>query len=358
MIFKRLAFVISFLAMACIAACQPTPQTPSSAVIASTATAAPAPQSVQPTPAALVASPKPAGPSAEAKAYLNAALDIMEQHSLNRRTIDWTKLRTTTFERAAAARVPADTYTVIRSALMELGDHHSIFNSPEDGQAIDNGSWQLTPPTGMLVHDRIASIVVPAFLGNEAQAISYAEQAHAVIARLDQARPCGWIVDLRDNTGGNMWPMLAGIGPVLGDGMAGAFTDLDDQHIDYGYYAGAAREGQETVIKVNTPYQLRAAMPTVAVLTSGETASSGEAITVAFRGRPDTKSFGQSTYGVSSGNEGFPLSDGAFIYLTTSVFADRTGVRYGQEIVPDTVVSESREAAATWLLEQPACRPE
>jgi hypothetical protein len=76
------------------------------------------------------------------------------------------------------------------------------------------------------------------------------------------------------------------------------------------------------------------------------------------QGRPGTRSFGQSTDGLSSGNAGYPLSDGAFIFLTTVVFADRTGTRYGQEIVPDTVVSEAREAAATWLLEQPACRPE
>jgi carboxyl-terminal processing protease len=281
----------------------------------------------------------------------------MEQHSINRRKIDWATLRTRAFERAVASQVPAETYMAIRLALMELGDEHSFFSIPEEAQAVDDGSQPLTLPSGVLLPDRIALIEVPAFTGNEAQALSYAEEAHAVIAKLDQANPCGWIVDLRNNTGGNMWPMLAGIGPVLGDGMAGAFADLDDHRIEYGYYAGAARIGQETVITVTTPYHLRAAMPTVAVLTNSNTASSGEAITVAFRGRPDTRSFGQATFGVSSGNEGFPLSDGAFIYLTTSVLADRTGVRYGQRILPDTVVVESREAAAKWLLEQSACRP-
>jgi C-terminal processing protease CtpA/Prc len=282
----------------------------------------------------------------------------MEQHSLNRRKIDWAALRATTFERAAAARVPANTYTAIRSALMQLGDQHSFFRPPEEVQAIDTGSQSSTLPSGVLIHDRIASIVVPAFIGNEAQAMTYVKQAHTVIAKLDQLHPCGWIVDLRNNTGGNMWPMLAGVGPVLGDGMAGAFADLDDQRVEYGYYAGVARYGQEIVVQVDAPYQLRAALPTVAVLTNGETSSSGEAIAVAFRGRPGTRSFGQSTDGLSSGNAGYPLSDGAFIFLTTVVFADRTGTRYGQEIVPDTVVNEAREAAATWLLEQPACRPE
>ena len=40
----------------------------------------------------------------------------------------------------------------------------------------------------------------------------------------DRVSLVGWIVDLRGNTGGNMWPMVAGVGPVLGNGVAGFFV--------------------------------------------------------------------------------------------------------------------------------------
>ena len=35
------------------------------------------------------------------------------------------------------------------------------------------------------------------------------------------------MIDLRPNTGDNCWPMLAGIGPLLGEGVCGYFTDRD-----------------------------------------------------------------------------------------------------------------------------------
>ncbi len=77
---------------------------------------------------------------------------------------------------------------------------------------------------------------------------------------------------------------------------------------------------------------------------------------VAFRGRPNTRSFGQPTGGASSGNQGFRLSDGAAVALTVSLFADRDGRVYGGRIEPDTLVEGDptgvldpvKEAAVAW----------
>jgi carboxyl-terminal processing protease len=54
-----------------------------------------------------------------------------------------------------------------------------------------------------------------------------------------------------------------------------------------------------------------------------------------FRGRPNTRSFGHYTVGLSTGNIGYPLSDGAAIFLTGVVMADRTAQAYGEHIYPD-----------------------
>lgn len=62
--------------------------------------------------------------------------------------------------------------------------------------------------------------------------------------------------------------------------------------------------------------------------------------------------------GLSTANKGFELSDGAWIFLTVSVFADRTGEQYGGVIPPDEVVGDEEltlRTAVDWLLEQPAC---
>src|SRR6516225_3751722 len=69
--------------------------------------------------------------SSQAKVYLTAALDIMEQRSVNRKHINWTNLRQQTFAMANGAKTPADTYSAIQVALTELGDHHSFFLEPQ-----------------------------------------------------------------------------------------------------------------------------------------------------------------------------------------------------------------------------------
>jgi len=89
----------------------------------------------------------------------------------------------------------------------------------------------------------------------------------------------------------------------------------------------------------------------VAVLTGPHTASSGEAVTVAFRGRPNTRSFGAGTAGLSSGNSAFPLPDGSEILLMTTIDRDRDGHRYGGVLEPDEAAEDAvaEATALTWL---------
>jgi predicted enzyme related to lactoylglutathione lyase len=85
----------------------------------------------------------------------------------------------------------------------------------------------------------------------------------------------------------------------------------------------------------------------VAVLTDSLTASSGEAVAVAFRGRPNARSFGWPTTGVSSANRTVFLPDGARLYVTASVYADRTGRTYGGSLVPDVMIEDVMAADTT-----------
>lgn len=91
----------------------------------------------------------------------------------------------------------------------------------------------------------------------------------------------------------------------------------------------------------------------MAVLTDNAVASSGEATVIAFRARPNTRSFGRPTCGVSTANSSFPMPNGAILNLTVAVMADRTKTRYGDSVVPDEVVSDPAETvnrAVSWLL--------
>ncbi|WP_276168243.1 S41 family peptidase [Zobellia alginiliquefaciens] len=64
--------------------------------------------------------------------------------------------------------------------------------------------------------------------------------------------------------------------------------------------------------------------PKITVVIGEMTASSGEVITITFKGLSSTKFFGKNTAGLSTGNVVYLLCDGAKIVLTTTIMADRT----------------------------------
>ena len=354
-----------------LAACAPQqvmlPATSTPALNTAPAATATAESRQSPEPIATATDLLPISPTASA--YLEQALDIMQNNSLHRHSIDWEVLRTNAFNMAEYAQTPADTYAVIRYALYQLGDHHSVFATPERFAQVQQGTASNFPlPRGKLLLGKLGFVAIEGFNSNiPEEEAKYATTIHQLIRELDAQNPCGWIVDLRENTGGNTWPMLAGIGPILGEGKAGAAVDADGYQVDWSYNNGRALLGDVVMVQVNGPaYQLKAAFPPVAVLTGVNTVSAGEAIVVSFRGRPHTRSFGLNTTGLSTGNAPFRLSDGAVIFLTVAVDADRTGQVYGDEIYPDELVDDVREftflmdevipqPAIDWLMSQPAC---
>lgn len=163
--------------------------------------------------------------SAEASSYLNEALEVMETHSIRKRLVDWVELRRRVFEVAAGARTPRETYDAIRFALHLIGDGHSIFEPP-GGQVGWATAVTVGAIRGELLGGGVAYVTVPGIIGSERHpdTVLFAERLQSLLRELDATVPCGWIVDLRENTGGNIWPMLAGIGPVLGEGVVGAFV--------------------------------------------------------------------------------------------------------------------------------------
>lgn len=310
--------------------------------------------------------------SSEARTYLTVALDDMQRYALHRKTINWITLRQQAFEVANGAITPAETYLAISEALDALGDHHSFLLTPYD--ATQQNSADLTPdqePTGYDLTADIGYLDLPHFEASQQAASRYIQLAQEAIRTADQAETCGWIIDLRDNGGGNMWPMLVGVGPILGDGVVGSFVFPDGGKKPWDYSDGQAQLDGGTVIGILHPYVLKRPAPPVAVLTNQDTASPGEAIVVAFRGRPSTRSFGEPTAGIPTDNEAFRLRDGAELVLTVVVDADRTGRTYELAIVPDqlvptnvsqesaqkgTATDSGVQAALAWLQEQVGCR--
>lgn len=330
--------------------------------------------------------------SASARQYLAQALDAMEKNAVHRKDLDWSAIRNTAMKHASGAETSADTYEAIRSALNALGDHHSFLQlSPElqlkdkearerrhDALGIASGSekWPPSPyidrriPEGHMLDvegTKIAVLVVPTIEASDDGSLhGFANALQGKITELSTKRPVGWIVDLRGNLGGDMWPMLAGIGPLAGDTTLGSFVDADGIKTNWFYAddgAGLVTPDKKRSIQLWMPgQQVRfAAMPPVAVLIDRGTASSGEAVALSFHGRPNCRLFGRHTHGQTTANDGFPLSDGANLVITTGLEADRSGRVFPDGITPDAELPEETQlqpsgaidpvtrAAAAWI---------
>jgi carboxyl-terminal processing protease len=299
-------------------------------------------------------------PSASAKAVLDAAISLVKQHALRRNDVDWDKVEPQTRALAAGAEEPKDVYPAIRYLLTKLGDRHSFLMTPSQTKAFQSGGAENPRPEVRSFPEGVVYISIPGYAGAEPGAArEYARRLHEEIAAMAPSATCGWVVDLRSNTGGNMWPMLAGLKPFLGGAGLGTFVSASGSGPMWVAGQNVGAEPPQSLEALKSAY--------VAALTGPKTASSGEAVTVAFRGRPHTRSFGQPTAGLSTANRTFPLPDGSMILLTISVYADRTGQRYGDKIVPDETIEPARRdggaidtdaallAAIKWLKQSSGC---
>ena len=278
----------------------------------------------------------------------------MEAHSVNRLKLDWNAFRTNVVTAAGAAQTVQATFPAIQTALTQLGDGHSFYR-PLSGFTMSAVTRTCRGATvgQVTLPDTVGYVRVGAFGGSAGEASAFANGLQRAIASADRDGLAGWIVDVRGNGGGNMWPMIAGVGPVLGEGRAGYFIDPVGAESWWDYRDGASWNDGAVMQRVDTPYRLRHQSPKVAVLIDNGTASSGEAVAIAFRRRPDTRSFGNFTCGLSTANEEYVMSDGASLFLTVSVMADRTKFLYGAQIGPDEEFvspNDAEQRAVAWLL--------
>jgi len=283
--------------------------------------------------------------NALAKKYITAACDTISKNSLVRDSINIASLKEIAFQIAGPAKKYSDCYLAVSYLLESLrpyGDHHSflmktaeVANWKNDGSAVSKIEF----PSSRIINDCGYIMVPPFHGGNQKIILAYADSLQSAIRKLEDAGIKGWIVDLRLNTGGNMEPMIAGLGPLFSAAKLGSLVDVNNKadawYYRDGKYFGDDNEGWS----VSTPVTLTTKLP-IAVLTGNGTGSSGEIVVISFVGNARTRSFGQATWGLTTGNGSFELADGAKIFLASTIMADRNGKQYTSGIVPDVVIDK------------------
>ncbi|WP_262151474.1 S41 family peptidase [Chryseobacterium foetidum] len=238
--------------------------------------------------------------------------------------------------------------------LKAAGDNHSFFITKSIME--ERGQQPLiVKPEGKYLGNGIAMIKVPACSNYDNQKdLVFAETIRSEIKRLDSENTVtGWIVDLRNNMGGNMWPMVAGLNALTEDGIVGYFVAPNYKS------PWLTRNGRMVGSKAKiSDYKIKNPNLKIAVLINEYTASSGEMTALSLIGLPNVKTFGKDSMGYITANGTFTLSNGANFNLATSTSADRTGKVYTDKIRPDVYVENLKttpedeviEEAEKWLM--------
>ena len=283
-------------------------------------------------------------PPAAVKKVLAHTFKWAKNNYWKRDSVDWAAVKRKMIFMAAGALNNKDYYPSLRAMLPEIHDPHGHIITAEQNRqgkaaVVTTPDYKPRLPYAKMLDNDYAYLHVPQCMTyHPALRKQYAESLLTQIKLLDSLhRLKGWIVDIRDNSGGYCDPMMAALSPVYGPGFMCGTQFFDKKNYgkrDSSFWIPA--NGKYPFFDIQ-PYWPRKDLP-VAVLSGPGTGSSGEIVLIGFMHHPRAKVFGEPSAGVPTGPAPYDLPDGGSFSLSTSVRFDRAGVNYGSHINPDVFV--------------------
>lgn len=272
----------------------------------------------------------------------------------------WPAVRGVALQRVEVATRTPDTYAALRDALAAAGQSPGDLVSTETMAAVPPSTAEPST-TSSPEADGITTLTLPGFVDLTARPGSgpatpaekaFARRGSAVIANAAALTTCGWIVDVRRNSGTDVPVLVGTVAPLLPAGAtlvevdrAGAVTRLsltDD----------AVTINGRTVLPLD-PVR-RIAQPVVVLQDTG-TIRAGEAVVLSFRGREGATTIGGPTIGKAVDGTTELLADGAHLVVLRWRIGDRNGATATGPIAPDRLVAgpaAQLSAARDWLRER------
>jgi hypothetical protein len=282
---------------------------------------------------------------------------FIKYNSIHRDIVSWDSMDTAHSKCLVSAKNDLDTLQCFVQILRALDDIHSNityknknyghYHPVEDSVYIrikpllDLAAQESGKISMALLPDQNGYIRIPGIQAfGETEVNRYARIILDSLSVLATQKMKQIVIDLRLNTGGNLYPMLSGLSPLLGDGIIGYETDVEGTIVrsweikKNNFFIG---EYQTTSIPDSFSFNLNK-MPVV-ILTGPLTGSSGTMTAIAFKHRPNTFFIGEAT------TEGYTTSNGYFWFspdftmnFATNFVADRKKILYKKAFNPDLYI--------------------
>jgi carboxyl-terminal processing protease len=289
------------------------------------------------------------GQPADSLRYLtDTVLSIMRNNALNKDKLDWTRIEKE-FNAATKGIVDKDSLPGKFSALFRaIGDYHGGIQTKTKYISWNEGKPKVVVSKVLdsafkrgphLLVQRWNDIGYFRMPGGTTKNVGYVTQMLVdSLCKVNPSTVKGWIIDLRLNSGGNVWFMLASLAPLIGEGRIGGVQYADGSSA-YGFIQNGKVSGNNQIYEVPVKTcALPASDVPVVVLIGAKTASSAEALALAFRGRKKSIMIGEPSAGLTTSNNSYPLSADVTLVLSTGYMTDRNGNTYSGAIQPDILV--------------------
>lgn len=282
----------------------------------------------------------------------------IKSYSVHRENVDWNRLTKRFEAKLDSAKTADDTLKCFVFIFKELNDVHSsiYYKNKYYGHykgvdketakklkpLLDRTAQQTNKIKTELVADHYGYIQIPGFqaFGDQSVSNKVAQAIQDSLCQYKSEKIDGYIVDLRLNGGGNLFPMLTGLSSFLGNGPIGGNADESGKlALAWSIRNGNYYQNDYPLTTVSSSCSLNYTELPVVMLLGPSTRSSGEATAIAFKHRKNTYFIGNSTPGgYTTSNAYWQITGDLALNLSTSYFADRQGNVYRDLVEPDLVV--------------------
>ena len=272
--------------------------------------------------------------------YFAVAFDSIEKYSLHRNTLNIDSIEQYYAKELNDTMPLKYAHHYLEYAINSIDRHSDLIRPGEFKEKIQ------TPPDlfsfrGRLISDTYAYIEIRACNAlDSTSSKAYADSLLALTNALYRLKPSGWIIDLRSNTGGNLYPMLAGLSPLLGEGVLGYHLYPDGVKEPWYVFMNVNNADESSSQLLDSLHQFPAKERIVVLIGAG-TGSAGEGLLLSFMGDERVKVIGEPTFGVATGNRMVFLQDSAVLNITDSYMTDRNGNYSTGKLEPDVLTGEA-----------------
>lgn len=294
------------------------------------------------------------GQKTETKLTLDKIIDHVENNSLYRNNVDWPLLKKEIYVLAENADSVPQLKPALDLMLKKLKDSHGrifynnqflAYHTGPKKEHLKNIDWdvygdiqtaQVYGFKASVLRESVGYVrIVGLRMGDNEKMSNDIQNA---VCNLMEKGVEKWIIDLRYNGGGNMFPMVEGITGIIGDGIVGGTMGVTKEESsvwqikkgDFFY------DEQNVAIENKCPIK---ETPKVAVLTSNYTASSGEALAVILKNRPYTRFFGNATYGLITATNWMQIDSLTALSISVSYYKDRSDTIYKDYVSVDEIIN-------------------